>query len=204
VIEGGAASDIPIVAVAAGPLANLGLGVVISLGLWSMRRPVLLPLLLWGPIAVLQESITALVQLAGNEPGTDFVLMRRAGLPGVMIPPIAAIAIGVALWAVLVLMAVAGVDPKAPLGRRIGVLTIGMSGYTLLLLLGSLALGYPSSDVARNSGLAVLFVGLSVSLAAIYGPWGRRRQPRIHLVERRTVAVASMLAVASSIPYLVF
>ena len=42
---------------AAGPLFNLLLGITTTILLWRNRKPILLPLLLWGPIALVQEGV---------------------------------------------------------------------------------------------------------------------------------------------------
>ena len=64
---------------AAGPFFNLFLGILCSLGLWKFRKPILLPFLIWGPVAMIQEGVT--FTLGGLTPGGDAGWMAAAGLP---------------------------------------------------------------------------------------------------------------------------
>ena len=43
---------------AAGSLLNVVMALTVTLALWRWLRPILLPLLLWGPIALVQEGVT--------------------------------------------------------------------------------------------------------------------------------------------------
>jgi hypothetical protein len=62
---------------AAGPLSNLALAIACFLLLWHRRKPVLLPLLLWGPVAMAQEGGNlSLGLLARGRRGVD----RRMGI----------------------------------------------------------------------------------------------------------------------------
>ena len=54
---------------ATGPLSNLVLGIACLILLWRIRRPILLPFLLWGPIAMIQEGVT--FSLGMMTPGGD-------------------------------------------------------------------------------------------------------------------------------------
>ena len=40
-----------------GPLFNLACGLLVTLLVWRFRKPALLPLLLWGPVALVQEDL---------------------------------------------------------------------------------------------------------------------------------------------------
>ena len=64
---------------AAGPLTNLLLGVIISSLLWRKKRPALLPLLLWGPTAMIQEGVNFSLGLL--TPGGDAQWISTLGIP---------------------------------------------------------------------------------------------------------------------------
>jgi hypothetical protein len=189
-------SDLSVVPVLAGPLGNVLVGTALFAALWRVRRPALLPLLLWGPIALLQESTSALVQLIERDPGTDFVMIHQAGVAQGAIIALAVVGIVAGLVGVLALMPVAGLDPLTSVWRRIAVFLPGMSGYSIFVLMASLSLGYPESDLVRNAGLASLVAVVSVCLAVGYAPVGRWLRLRIHEVRRQSVWLAAALTAA--------
>jgi len=64
---------------ATGPLFNLLLAVTCLLLLWRIRKPDLLPLLLWGPIAMIQEGVN--FSLGMMTPGGDAQWIAAMGVP---------------------------------------------------------------------------------------------------------------------------
>lgn len=102
---------------AAGPLANVGVGLVLLPLLWRRRRPGLLPLLLWAPVALLQEGVDVLVQLATQAPGSDLVRVAEAGVSVWLLASLGAIAVVVALIAPLAVLMDRRLLPQ-PGGRR--------------------------------------------------------------------------------------
>ncbi len=64
---------------AAGPLTNLLLGVFVMSLLWKKKRPILLPLLLWGPVAMIQEGVN--FSLGFLTPGGDAEWISTLGIP---------------------------------------------------------------------------------------------------------------------------
>lgn len=195
--------DLSIVPVVAGPLGNVLVGMALFSALWWLRRPALLPLLLWGPIALLQESTTALVQLAEDLPATDFIMIRDAGVPAGWIVFGAVVGLLLGLTGMLSLMPVAGLSPESAPVERIGIFVAGMSGWSLLVVMVSLTMGLSRGDLIRSLGPAALVIACSVGLACAYGPVGRRFQVRPRAVSRRPVLVATGMAVAVIGLYLV-
>jgi len=59
---------------AAGPLLNILAGVAVSLSLWRYRRTALLPLLLWGPIALVQEGVTLSLGMLTPGGGAELIV----------------------------------------------------------------------------------------------------------------------------------
>ena len=64
---------------AAGPLTNLILGVLTSLLLWRKKQSFVLPLLLWGPTAMIQEGVNFSLGLL--TPGGDAEWISTLGIP---------------------------------------------------------------------------------------------------------------------------
>ncbi len=64
---------------AAGPLTNLLLGVFVMALLWQKKRPIFLPLLLWGPVAMIQEGVN--FSLGFLTPGGDAEWISTLGIP---------------------------------------------------------------------------------------------------------------------------
>ena len=62
---------------AAGPLANIVIGLLVFIVLWRKRSAYLLPFLMWGPIACVQEGMN----LAANvtQAGTDSAQIIASG-----------------------------------------------------------------------------------------------------------------------------
>jgi hypothetical protein len=64
---------------ASGPLTNLILGVLTSLLLWRKKQSFVLPLLLWGPTAMIQEGVNFSLGLL--TPGGDAEWISTLGIP---------------------------------------------------------------------------------------------------------------------------
>lgn len=161
--------------VVAGPLANVIVGALLFVALWGMRNPYLMPLLLWGPIALVQESTTALVQMTTREAGTDWVLLVEAGLATGIIVGFAIVGLLAGLGGLFALLPVSGLSPIEKLWTRLGVLGVGMGGFTMLALVMSLVLGYASEEVARNLRLTGFVLVLATLLAVFYPATARLR-----------------------------
>jgi len=187
---------------AAGPLLNVGVGVVLFGALWWWRRPVLLPLLLWGPVALLQESITALVQVATGEAGTDWVRLVAQGVPRWLVVAGAVVGLLSAIGGLLLLLPVAGLRPGGSAVRRFGVLGVGFAAYPAVGLLA----GYAGvGSVARSGRLLLFGVIVAVLLwvlyrgvlgSAVINRVGRRHVPSLSIVGvlAATVAAATVFS----------
>lgn len=137
---------------AAGPLANLAVGALLFVGLWRTRTVYVLPLLLWLPIALLQESTTALVQLSTQEQGTDFVRLVGAGVPEWAVLSAGAVGVTAGLACLLWLLLLAGVSPTLRPRSRLAVPAVGMGGYPAVAVLVSVGAGFEREEVTRNVG----------------------------------------------------
>jgi hypothetical protein len=179
---------------AAGPLANVFIGGLLLALLWRRRRAILLPLMLWGPIALVQESTTALVQLGTVEAGSDFVRITAAGVPEPLLMAGAALGLLGGLALLVTLIPVSGMPHEVPGWSRLAVLSTGMGGYLLLSLLVSMALGYEAADIARNGRLLGFVLLLAGMIAAAYRPPLTRRLTSPSVVSSRDVWIVSTTA----------
>jgi len=166
---------------AAGPLANVLAGLVLFAALWRWRRPVLVPLLLWGPVAWLQESVNALVQLGTRAPNTDLTRLVAVGVPAWTLAAVAVLGLASGLAGLVALQPTLGVPTTAAPWRRFAVLAVGFAAYPALGLL--LTPWFAGASLQRNTTLlvfgvliAALVTGL-VGVAATAWPWFRRRRP---------------------------
>jgi hypothetical protein len=179
-------------AAVAGPLLNLIVGLVVLALLWRSRRSLLLPLLLMGPVAMVQESVT--LTLGQLTPGGDADLMVQSGVPA-LVP----LAIGVGLligglYLIAKLLPLAGVQRGSRYATRFGVIAGGM---TSLMLLRFVASWWRSPEAVVENGVPLVFaLLLALILAAVY-PLLAGRQP-LTTTQRRSawlgVAFAAFLA----------
>lgn len=169
-------ADMSIWPVVAGPLANVVVGTLLFVALWGIRNPYLMPLLLWGPIALIQESTTAMVQMITREGGTDWMLIADAGVATSLIIGLAVVGLAAGLGGLFLLLPVSGLLPESSLRTRFSLLGLGMAGFSMLALGMSLVLGYPAEEVARNLRLAVFTLLLATLLAVFYPTTARRRR----------------------------
>lgn len=193
-------ADMSLLPVLAGPLANVAAGVLLFLGLWGRRSPYLLPLMLWGPVALIQESTTALVQMITREAGTDWVLINRGGMAAWLIVVLAAVGLVVGLAGLYMLLPVAGLAPETPLSARLGTLVLGMGGFSGLMLALSFALGYSDGQL-RNLRLTILAVLIAMLLALSYPRVRKLRHAEVMEVPPGAVLTAMALG---SVVFLLF
>ncbi len=187
---------------AAGPIANLMVGLVLLAVIWRVRRPVLLPLLLWAPMALVQESTTAIVQLATDEPGTDWVRIVATGIPGGLVVAGGLIGLLAGLTLLVAILPVSGLSVDGTYQRKAAMLATGMGGYLLLSLVVSVVFGFADVDVARNVRLVAFVVVLALLVAVVY------RRPMVtrgpSSVSNRAVAVVLTAAAAVAVAFLVW
>ena len=63
----------------AGPLFDLMVGMTVTLALWRVRKPILLPFLIWGPLSLVMEGVT--FTLGMLTPGGDAQWIVEWGFP---------------------------------------------------------------------------------------------------------------------------
>jgi len=189
---------------AAGPLANVLVGLLLFALLWRVRRPILLPLLLWAPVALLQEGVNALVQLGTGAPGTDLDRLVRHGVPPAALwaAAVVAVAAGVAaLFAVRPLFRLPG-SARAP--TRVLVLAAGFAAYPVAGLL--VARWLPWAAPERNLTLLVFAALLALVVGIPRGRPGNHASPTVRLggppassaVAQARVSEPALLAAAAA------
>lgn len=119
----------------AGPLSDLILAVVVSLILWRFRRPILLPLILWGPVAMIQEGVT--FSLGFLTPGGDAFWISALGIPQALILGFGILILLGGVIGVAVLLPIAGIKRDDRFGRKVLTLFLGMGSLMIIRFLYS-------------------------------------------------------------------
>jgi hypothetical protein len=151
---------------AAGPLFNLLVGLTVSLSLWRYRRPVLLPLLLWGPIALVQEGVT--FSLGMLTPGGDAQLVVESGFPAPVILGLGILFLASGVVAVCCVLPLVNLSPSDSFARRFSVVSGGMLSFMAVRLVASTV----SSPYTTQENVIPLVFALLLAtvVAGLYGP----------------------------------
>jgi len=115
---------------AAGPLFNLALAVSCFLILWRWRAPALIPLLLWGPVALVQEGVGFTLGLL--TPDGDGQWIIAWGVPGILVLALGLASLFAAIMTVSWLLPLASLGQDEPPGIIFAVLTTGISALMLV------------------------------------------------------------------------
>lgn len=155
-----------------GPLLNVLLGVIVGLFWWRKRSPLWLPLLMWGSIALLQESVGMIIGIVDYPyVESDWVAVMLAGVSPVVIGLLAVILlIAGCIW-MLLLLPLAGIKVEDALVRKLVILLAGiplllLSAVIYLALFGSSST-IPSEWVMQNRIIALV---ASLLLIAVITP----------------------------------
>lgn len=119
-----------IVTSSTGPLLNRILGATCLVLLWRSKKPIFLPLLLWGPVALIQEGVTFSFGLL--TPGGDAEWIAASGIPKfvLLIIGIAFLVAGPVLIAFL--LPSAGIKGNDAFKDRLIILAVGMCSLMLI------------------------------------------------------------------------
>jgi hypothetical protein len=129
---------------AAGPLSNLAFGVICFVVLWKQKRPILLPLLLLGPLAMIQEGVTFSLGLL--TPGGDAQWISNLGFPQSGLLAIGMLLLTGGLVALTLLLPLAGIEPGNPARRRLLIVLFSICPLMLIRFAYSLLVN-PESTV---------------------------------------------------------
>ncbi len=151
---------------AAGPLFNLALGMGCFLLLWRFRRPRLLPLLMWGPVAMVQEGVTFSLGLL--TPGGDAQWVAGMGIPAMIILILGILLLLAGVIMIAGLITLPGIRSEDSFGRKYFILLLGMGSLMLIRFIHSLAAA-PQS-INENMIPLVFTLLLSALVASLHAP----------------------------------
>ena len=179
-ILGGAASAAPMGPTSlAGPLFSLLVSAAVFAVLWRWRRPLLLPLLLMFPVAMIQEGVTFSLGLL--TPGGDASFIVSWGLPAPVLIAIGALLLIFGIALLTLLLPMAGLPRDARFGRRWLVLVVSMVAFMLLRLIVAAILR--SGDLMEGIVPLVFALLLSLAGAGAYVPMQRWLGDKVGLVQ---------------------
>ncbi len=150
---------------AAGPLGNLILGLMSFFALWRVKRPVLLPFLLWGPVAMIQEGVT--FSLGMLTPGGDAAWISTLGIPKFEILLLGVLLLIGGVVFITVLLPLAGIQPGEPWGKVFSILLLSMCTLMLVRFIHALAIA-PQHRLENT--IPLLFSWLLATLVAVLFP----------------------------------
>jgi hypothetical protein len=147
-----------------GPLSNLILGVLCSTTLWRFRKPILLPLLLWGPVSMIQEGVTC--TLGFLTPGGDAFWISKLGIPAALIVLFGMIIFICGIISVALLLPLAGFQDDEPFLRKFIILFFGMGSLMIVRFVYSAFIS--PQYLVENLAPLVLSVVLMIIIVIIH------------------------------------
>nr|MBN1230176.1 hypothetical protein [Anaerolineae bacterium] len=157
----------------AGPLLNLTAGVLTSVLLWRKARPALLPLLLWGPSALMQEGINLSAGLLS--PGSDAAWLVEWGIPGAVILILGITFLVLGLLSLCCLFPLLGISVEDSFLRKLVIVAGGMVTFLLIrALYSALALNTPLIEQAVPLVAGLLLAALIALMHRLLAPVLRR------------------------------
>ncbi len=154
---------------AAGPLNNIVLSTIVVLLVWRWRRPALLPLLLWAPMAYVQEGFSSAMGLLVA--GSDSARIVSVGVPAAAVLAFSVLLFVAGLVGMWLLFPLLNLSADDSFEKKFGVLARGMGGYVGLLFLYNLVFNTSNPAELQRSMVLLVFVFLLVTLlAALHRP----------------------------------
>lgn len=149
-----------------GPLFNLPVAITLSLFLWQKRQPGLLPFLLWGPIALIQEGVTFSLGLL--TPGGDAALVVDWGVPSPVILSLGILFLASGVAMVCLELPLLNLSPKDSFSRRFIVVIGGMVSFMVVRLLYTI---FSSPNLAQENVVPLIFsLLLATIVVLLYDP----------------------------------
>lgn len=147
---------------AAGPLLPVTLGVLVAAALWRNRSTSLGFLMLLGPLALVMEGISNLMQILLRSPGSDSMRIAAAGVSPALIGVLSALLLVLGSAAIVRIVPAFGLPRGAPFLRT---LTALLAAPTYLALGTAYVAFLTPQPAARNLALTVFTVVLLAILA---------------------------------------
>jgi hypothetical protein len=151
-----------IITSAAGPFSSLMLAIACFICLWKVRKPVLLPLLIWWPTAMIQEGVN--MSLGLLSPNSDAQWIARSDMPTSLILIFGVILLLAGITGIAALLPLAGISEDAPLGHTWLVLVLGMCSLMLVRLVGAM---YANPKTLVENMIPLAFSGILAFVAAV-------------------------------------
>ncbi len=150
----------------AGPLFSLVLGNATTLLLWRFRKPVLLPFLLWGPVAMIQEGVN--LSLGLLSPGSDAAWISTLLLPGVVVLVIGLILLAGGVLTIPLFLSLAGIQADEPDRNKLGILLVGMGFLMIIRFVHSIVVS--PEHIQENTFPLVFAILLSAIVVTLHNP----------------------------------
>jgi len=151
---------------ATGPLFNLLLAVACLLLLWRIRRQALLPFLLWGPIAMIQEGVN--FSLGMMTPGGDAQWIASLGIPKPIIVLIGSFLLVAGVKMISLLLPLTNMERAVPFKDKFLIVLLGMCSLMLIRYIHSVVAS-PTS-IVENLVPLIFSLLLAVFVVLVYKP----------------------------------
>lgn len=180
----------------AGPLLNLLIGLTLSLSLWRIRRPLLLPMVLWGPLSLVQEGVT--FSLGMLTPGGDAELIVDWGVPAFVLVSLGVLFLVLGIALICWLLPLVGLSPADSFSRKFGIVAGGMLTFMVIRLLVS---GFGSPNLLVENTVPLVFSLLLATIVVVayrrvYSVLGRVSRTQLESVTRREAVTSMALGVS--------
>jgi Ca2+/Na+ antiporter len=146
---------------ATGPLFNLLLAVTCLLLLWRIRRPALLPFLLWGPIAMIQEGVNS--SLGMMTPGGDAQWIAALGIPKPIIVLSGSFLLVAGVKTISLLLPLTDIQRDAPFRDKFLIVLLGMCSLMFIRFIHSVI----ASPVSVMENLVPLIFSLLLAVFVV-------------------------------------
>ena len=191
----GVTSDLPIrqmgLTSAAGPLTDLVLALVLMLALWRIQRPILLPLLLWGPVAMIQEGVNFSLGLL--TPGGDAAWISTLGFPKPLILAFGILLIFAGLLILSALLTSMGMTAGQSPFRTFLMVFLGMCTLLLIRFIYSTAV---QPEFFLENLIPFVFSLLLAALLVLLQPLSRKI---FHLVQPKIPSALNTRAILTAV-----
>ena len=153
---------------ATGPLFDLLLAVTCLLMLRRIRKPALLPLLLWGPIAMISEGVNFSIGML--TPGGDAQWIAAMGIPRPILVLTGSLLIVAGVKTISLLLPLTDIESDAPFKDKFLIVLLGMCSLMFIRFIYS-AVASPAS-VVENLVPFIFSLLLAVFVVLLYKPTG--------------------------------
>lgn len=170
-IDGGIPDNLMGLPDAAGPLANVLLGLILFTLLWRIRKPYLLPFLFCGPLACIQEGFGQIINI--SQIGTDAARIVAAGFPSFALILILALLLLAGIVLFILVVPVSGIHQNDKFPKRLCILAAGMLPYGFIMLIVNFLTNAPQPDISRSINITAGFAIISILVSLLYGPVNR-------------------------------